>query len=46
MEQQEALDSINRDGDFEDKISQMQQQLRQFKRQYRELYYEQLENDK
>ena len=24
----------------------MQQQLRQFKKQYRELYYEQLENDK
>eukprot|EP00347_Sterkiella_histriomuscorum_P021818 403332657 len=45
-EQEEAFHSINREGDFDDKINEMAQQLRQYKKQYREIYYEQIDNDK
>lgn len=45
-DQEQALQSVNREGDYEQKIYEMQQQLRIFKKQYREIYYEQLEKDK
>ena len=40
VEQQQAMESVNRDGDYEEKIHEMQTQLRQYKKQYRDIYYE------
>ncbi|CDW80803.1 UNKNOWN [Stylonychia lemnae] len=45
-EQQVAIQAINREGDYDEKIQDMVTQLRSLKKQYREIYYEQLENDK
>jgi len=45
-EQQLALQSINREGEYEEKIAEMAHELRHCKKQYREIYYAQIENDK
>ena len=46
QEQSEALKTINREGDYEEKIREMNEQLRIFKKEYRELYYQQIESNK
>jgi len=38
-EQQVALQSINRDGDYEEKIQEMADEYRNCKVEYRQLYY-------
>ena len=45
-EQQLAYKTINREGDYEDKIQEMNDQLRSYKKQYRQIYYEQVEDEK
>ena len=45
-EQQQALRAINREGDYEEKIAEMAAELRLCKKQYREAYYAQVDNDK
>lgn len=45
-EQQNALKQISREEDFEEQIQDMAAKLREYKKHYREVYYEQIGNDR